>query len=201
MPARSTVPASSEKDGGKDAEGEWSPNRDDALASDEGRGEIRRLRFNRQTKNVPARDHNLFAWQQYENTHVRVDGGDELLVEKRFCLGEMEDEAENEDGESDGEERGNSSRFSVLNKTLTYCASYWDAASEELISSHAHEIGSDSATSGRSSRGRRRVRTQPVSPWPSTSVAPYVAVVGEKIFLRLFDCNNEKEADFIATRK
>ena len=200
MPARSTVPASSEEDGGKDAKGEWSPNRDDALASDEGRGEIRRLHFNRQTKNVPARDHNLFAWQQYENTHVRVDGGDELLVEKRFCLGEM-DEAENEDGESDGEERGNSSRFSLLNKTLTYCASYWDAASEELISSHAHEIGSDSATSGRSPRGRRRVRTQPVSPWPSTSVAPYVAVVGEKIFLRLFDCNNEKEADLYRNKK
>ena len=103
MPARSTVPASSEEDGGNDAKGEWSPNRDD-VGVGRRTGRNSEVSFNRQTKNVP-RDHNLFAWQQYENTHVRVDGGDKLLVEKRFCLGEM-DEAENEDGESDGEERG-----------------------------------------------------------------------------------------------
>lgn len=147
----------------------------------------------------------LFTWQQYENMHVRAsEGGDELLAGNRFCLGEMDDD-ENEDGESDNEANRGGNRFSLLNKTMSYCASYWDAASEELVSSHAHALGSDSATSGESfrsgSRRRRRVRTQTASPWPNTSVAPYVAVVGEKIFLRMFDCNNKKEANLYRNNK
>ena len=147
----------------------------------------------------------LFTWQQYENMHVRAsEGGDELLAGNRFSLGEMDDD-ENEDGESDNEANRGGNRFSLLNKTMSYCASYWDAASEELVSSHAHALGSDSATSGESfrsgSRRRRRVRTQTASPWPNTSVAPYVAVVGEKIFLRMFDCNNEKEANLYRNNK
>ena len=147
----------------------------------------------------------LFTWQQYENMHVRAsEGGDELLAGNRFCLGEMDDD-ENEDDESDNEANRGGNRFSLLNKTMSYCASYWDAASEELVSSHAHALGSDSATSGESfrsgSRRRRRVRTQTASPWPNTSVAPYVAVVGEKIFLRMFDCNNKKEANLYRNNK
>ena len=41
----------------------------------------------------------------YTNTHVRVDGGDELLV-KEILFRREEDEAENEDGESTGKKEG-----------------------------------------------------------------------------------------------
>ena len=48
----------------------------------------------------------MFTWQQYgENMHVRAsEGGDELLAGNRFCLGEMDDD-ENEDGESEQSKR------------------------------------------------------------------------------------------------
>ena len=113
---------------------------------------------------------------------MRVDGGDELLVEKRFCgLGEMEDEAENEDGESDGEERGNNSRFSVLNKTPTYCASYWDAAwKSSSLHTHTRLVAiAQLLTIIQRSSQSAYAACESVAEYFSRA---YVAVLGEKIF-------------------
>jgi hypothetical protein len=169
----------------------------------------------------------LFKWQWYENTHVRVSSSakDEHLPRAendRVCERRDDDEVENaseDDDECETEEDSLESEKEenegdVLNKTLSYRASYWDDALEELmLSSHAQEMtngdGDDTAATGQSfgnggkvrQSRRRRARTLESSPWPRTSVAPYVAVVGESIFLRLFDCNNKKEAHFYRKKK
>ena len=169
----------------------------------------------------------LFKWQWYENTHVRVSSSakDEHLPRAendRVCERRDDDEVENaseDDDECETEEDSLESEKEenegdVLKKTLSYRASYWDDALEELmLSSHAQEMTNgdrdDTAATGQSfgnggkvrQSRRRRARTLESSPWPRTSVAPYVAVVGESIFLRLFDCNNKKEAHFYRKKK
>ena len=125
-------------------------------------------------RNEPA----LFKWQWYENTHVRVSSSakDDLLPHEendRVCERRDDDEVENaseddEDDECETEEDSLESEKEenegdVLNKTLSYRASYRDDALEELmLSSHAQEMtngnGDDTPATGQSFGSGGKIR-------------------------------------------
>jgi hypothetical protein len=159
----------------------------------------------------------IFQWQKYENYHVyNNDDDDSTVVEdlktirsrkRRVVVKRINNNMKDDNKINPALETwGRGLNDNILNKALSYQSHYWDSANEALLTSsynHQHEHNHDDVNYGGEDREsgaaieekKKNARDEFIYSWPNTSAVAYVAVVGENIYLRLFDENNENECE------